>query len=484
MEYVKISTVSVPLLNILTLHNLDGPTPAEVVQALTCSTAQDAFNLERLETLGDSYLKFIVSLYLHDEFPLHAEGRLTALKGKMIGNRSNFIAPAFTTPRSLQKILLDTEVSPSVLYDLTIPMAEQMSGHLSLPTLNEIEVKVADWAPAETQTGLEHFLGIQTIVDKTVADCVEALIGLYLRKMGLEGAITLLKWFGVLPNNVNISELLHCNSKEPLITEGNPDYHMPWACSIEERMGYKFHNRAYLLQAFTHASYTANGMTDCYERLEFLGDAILDFLLTSYIYETCGELTPGALTDLRSALVNNITFACLAVRHGLHTALLAYAPKVNNIIDRFVKFQEQRDHVINDELIWVILEEEECNMVEHVDVPKILGDLYESFIGAVYLDCNKNLSKVWEIIYRVMHKEIELFSKNVPKQPIRVIYETPGAKPVFLTPSIIEGTNTVMVPLRITVAGKEKLFHGFGSSKKQAKCAAAKQALKSLRSKK
>jgi len=37
-----------------------------------------------------------------------------------------------------------------------------------------------------------------------------------------------------------------------------------------------------------------------------------------------------------------------------------------------------------------------------------------------------------------------------------------------------------MVPLKITIAGKEKLFHGFGANKKQAKCAAAKQALKKL----
>ncbi|KAG7209735.1 hypothetical protein KM043_011366 [Ampulex compressa] len=160
-----------------------------------------------------------------------------------------------------------------------------------------------------------------------------------LKKMGLEEAVALLKWFGVLPNNINIYELLHCNSKEPLITEGNPDYHMSWACSIEHRMGYKFHNRVYLLQAFTHASYTANGMSD--ERLEFRSDAIL-------------------------------------VQHGLRTALLAYTPKIHDIIDRFVKLQEQRDHVIDDELIRILLEEEECNMVEHVDVPKIFGDLYES----------------------------------------------------------------------------------------------------------
>ena len=69
-----------------------------------------------------------------------------------------------------------------------------------------------------------------------------------------------------------------------------------------------------------------------------------------YIYDFCGELSPGDLTDLRSALVNNITFACLAVRYGLHTALLAYVPLLHEAISRFVKFQEERNHAIDDEV--------------------------------------------------------------------------------------------------------------------------------------
>lgn len=47
--------------------------------------------------------------------------------------------------------------------------------------------------------------------------------------------------------------------------------------------------------------------------------------------------------------------------------------------------------------------------------------------------------------------------------------------------TMIEGRNVVMVPLKVTIAGKEKIFHGFGANKKLAKCAAAKQALKRLR---
>jgi endoribonuclease Dicer len=54
----------------------------------------------------------------------------------------------------------------------------------------------------------------------------------------------------------------------------------------------------------------------------------------------------------------------------------------------------------------VLLEEDECNVAEYIDVPKVLGDLFESLIGAIYLDSGKNLTKVWKIIYSLMHKEI------------------------------------------------------------------------------
>lgn len=58
------------------------------------------------------------------------------------------------------------------------------------------------------------------------------------------------------------------------------------------------------------------------------------------------------------------------------------------------------------QLLWILLEEDECKMAEYVDVPKALGDIFESTIGAIYLDCDKNLETVWEIIYCLMHNEI------------------------------------------------------------------------------
>jgi endoribonuclease Dicer len=52
------------------------------------------------------------------------------------------------------------------------------------------------------------------------------------------------------------------------------------------------------------------------------------------------------------------------------------------------------------------MEDEECNMSEHVDVPKVLGDIFESLIGAIFLDSGKNLQTVWSIIYSLMKTEI------------------------------------------------------------------------------
>lgn len=72
-------------------------------------------------------------------------------------------------------------MSPNVLYEIEIPRNEQLSGRISEATKSAIQTKILDWETAKSQTGMEHYLGIQTVSDKTVADCVEALIGVYLR---------------------------------------------------------------------------------------------------------------------------------------------------------------------------------------------------------------------------------------------------------------------------------------------------------------
>jgi endoribonuclease Dicer len=65
-----------------------GPQKCEILQALTTALANDIVNLERLETLGDSFLKLMSSLYLFQHHKCMTEGELTCLKGKHVGNRN------------------------------------------------------------------------------------------------------------------------------------------------------------------------------------------------------------------------------------------------------------------------------------------------------------------------------------------------------------------------------------------------------------
>lgn len=245
---------------------------------------------------------------------------------------------------------------------------------------------------------------------------------------------------------------------------------------LENALGYKFKDRSFLLQAMTHSTFSHN-VTDCYQRLEFLGDAILDFLITSHIYGTCGNLSPGDLTDLRSALVNNVTFACLTVRHGFHKFALVKACKLTEIVNKFVFHQERRNHQIGAEVLFLV-DEEDVHIGEAIDVPKMLGDIFESLAGAVYLDSGKNLTTVWEVFYRLMHKEIVEFSKDVPKNNVRILYEKFPSPPPFFGKAQVHEERGVIVALHVTHNGELKAFHGIGENKNKAKLAAAKVALR------
>ncbi|KAG8298082.1 deoxyribonuclease I activity protein [Homalodisca vitripennis] len=150
---------------------------------------------------------------------------------------------------------------------------------------------------------------------------------------------------------------------------------------------------------------------------------VSDFLITIHIYEKCETLTPGDLTDLRSALVNNVTLSCISVRNQLHKFLLHNSNVLNDCMMRFVKHQEDRNHIIDNDILF-LFEESDVNIAEAVDVPKSLGDIFEALIGAIYLDSGKNLDVTWKVVYNLMKDEIDKFHKDVPKNHVRMLYES------------------------------------------------------------
>ncbi|XP_062008969.1 endoribonuclease Dicer homolog 2-like [Rosa rugosa] len=115
---------------------------------------------------------------------------------------------------------------------------------------------------------------------------------------------------------------------------------------LEKQLNYSFRDPSLLVEALTHGSYMLPEIPGCYQRLEFLGDAVLDYLITSYLYNKYPGMSPGVLTNMRSASVNNDCFARAAVKAELHKHILHASKKLHkgdivHTVDNFKKLPTQ-----------------------------------------------------------------------------------------------------------------------------------------------
>lgn len=126
--------------------------------------------------------------------------------------------------------------------------------------------------------------------------------------------------------------------------------------NLEQMIGYKFKNKQLLDTAFTHKSYVNEkqcGSFESYERLEFLGDAILEYLVSDFLYSEYAKKSEGELTKLRASLVCEFTLSKLARELGFGS------------YGYFSKGEKSTGGPNRD---------------------SILCDMFESVLGALYLD--------------------------------------------------------------------------------------------------
>ncbi|PFX27173.1 Endoribonuclease Dicer [Stylophora pistillata] len=349
--------------------SVNHPNSSLVLQAVTTTHSGDAFNLERLEMLGDSFLKLAVSLHLFCTYSDKDEGKLTRRKTNQISNLALYRA---ATKKSLGEYLQSTQLAR----DVWCPTGCQFGDVPPNRTTEEREKR-----KKRKLTATEHASQkciTQMIGDKSIADSIEALIGAYLISDGYLGALRFMKFLGlkILPEvdpNDGIESLAK-NSKSGCYarfwpdqtnvtaTQGKGDVVFRLTSGLENfesnSILYKFQQKLYLVEALTHASYHENRATPSYQRLEFLGDALLDFLVTQHLYFRHVNLSPGDLTDIRQALVPADPF--------------------------------------------IIVSEEEEEEEEGIEAPKVLGDIFESVAGAIFLDSGMDLTKIWGVYYRMM----------------------------------------------------------------------------------
>ncbi|XP_054159214.1 endoribonuclease Dicer-like [Oppia nitens] len=452
-----------------------GPSADVLLKALTLLNANDAFNLERLETMGDSFLKFATTAFLYYACPELDEGRLSYLRQIQICNCNLYY---LGNRKGIANLLVAHKWYPKINW---LPPSYHIDDECDLQLLTK------------TNDGYRY----QLVNDKSIADSVEALIGAHLLVGGTKCALIFMEWLGLKISTkkdidyLNIRKLDDSKQFQWLPEPKNPiwntsateydinkfimnEYTDCYLNNFEKIIDYTFNNKAFIIQAFTHSSNIRNQFTDCYQRLEFLGDSVLDYLITYHIYNIADKkFSPGELTDLRSALVNNTFFANIAVKFNFHKYLKAFSLELYHSIDVFVKkFEtEKQDSIYH---CFKALTDEEVTDLEEVEIPKALGDIFESIAGAIYLDSGLSLDAVWKVFYKLLKPEIDYFSDNIPIMPVRELREKCESVEFSKGEQLSDGK------IRVVLSANGHQYSGIGKNSKLAKIAASKSALKAI----
>jgi len=219
--------------------------------------------------------------------------------------------------------------------------------------------------------------------------------------------------------------------------------------SFEERSGFTFINKQLLMQAFTHRSYINEHPKDGLEhneRLEFLGDAVLELVTTEFLYAKYPENPEGELTAFRAALVNTQSIASVATELGMNEFLL---------LSKGESKDEGRARLY------------------------ILANTFEAFIGALYLDQGYDAAKKFIDTF-LLPRADEIVEKRL-WQDAKSRFQELAQEKTSITPTYELLNETGPDHDKQFVAGvflgEEKVAKGTGRSKQEAEQSAAENAL-------
>ncbi|XVF72925.1 hypothetical protein PTKIN_Ptkin12aG0160000 [Pterospermum kingtungense] len=404
------------LLAIQLKHMIQFPVPAlKILEALTAASCQETFCYERAELLGDAYLKWVVSRFLFLKYPQKHEGQLTRMRQQMV---SNMVLYQYALNKGLQSYIQADRFAPSrwaapgvlPVFDEDTKDGDKSFFDQEQATVDATpgkepgdEFEDEDMEDGEIESDSSSY---RVLSSKTLADVVEALIGVYYVEGGKNAANHLMKWIGIQvesdPDEME-STVRPSNVPDSILRSVNFD-------ALEGALNIEFKNRALLVEAITHASRPSSGLS-CYQRLEFVGDAVLDHLITRHLFFTYTNLPPGRLTDLRAAAVNNENFARVAVKHQLHLHLRHGSSALEKQIRDFVK--EVQDELLKPGFNSFGLGD--CK------APKVLGDIVESIAGAIFLDSGRDTAVVWRVFQPLLHPMVT--PETLPMHPVRELQE-------------------------------------------------------------
>ena len=211
-----------------------------------------------------------------------------------------------------------------------------------------------------------------------------------------------------------------------------------------------FHNISLYREAFTHASYANESHKSIkdYERLEFMGDAVLQLYVSEHIYNLFPDVPEGTLTTLRSKLVREESLARFTRELGIG------------------------------ELLYLGVGEEKSGGRER---DSVLANIFESFIGALYLDCGKD--EVLKILQETIFAHVnDVNREDITdyKTRLQELIQADQRKTVIYELLEMTGPSNAPVFKVAVIMDDMKLGIGTGTSKKRAEQQAAKDALNKM----
>ncbi|KIW14028.1 hypothetical protein PV08_06809 [Exophiala spinifera] len=364
-------------LSCLQVTNLD-----LVTEALTLPVVS-ARNYQRLEFLGDDLLKFHASLQLYVDAPMHPESLLTADRGRLVSNSR--------LQRTTRELGLDQYIT---------------RGRFS----------AARWkAGVQLPNNQRSISSKKRLSRKTLADVIEALIGAA-HCDGIATGTSETKVISAL--QLFLSEVQWRSVSENLARlEAKDDSSLFGSDAldhVQSLMGYEFAHRSLLGEALTHSSLRPGVLS--YERLEFLGDAIMDHIVKIKLFNSPLRLDPEAMTLRRHALVSNATLAFFALQAsherqtvGIHTDARTRETTTREVFEprhlpdylrRISQDMDQREATLKayDEVRESILisfkdgTKFPWRELTHLRAPKSYSDVVESVLGAVFVDSKGDLA--------------------------------------------------------------------------------------------
>lgn len=218
---------------------------------------------------------------------------------------------------------------------------------------------------------------------------------------------------------------------------------------FQKNIGYFFKNPQLLQTAFTHTSYANENNVASYERLEFLGDAIVDFLVGEYLFMNFCELDEGMMSRLRALLVCEGALSSLALELKIDECML---------LGHGAEQSGERKR------------------------PSILADMFEAHIAAMYLDAG--LDNTRDYLLSVYRDKIDDAVKNgkIIDYKTRLQEKLQENGPCNIVYNLVSSDGPVhhcLFNMQVVADGKV-LGSGSAYSKKQAQQAAAEDALNKL----